>query len=162
MKSIAKCNNSSAPGPDKLLWSYLKYIINNEVCLGKIISIANTCFELGLWLVHFKSSTTIIILKPNKKSYDSPKFFQPIILLNILGKLIKKVIGKHLQFHLIVNNFVTNFIQLVSPQLVDWFSQTKLCWKAPNEGYPHICGRYKSNNKQLRYQDISSCKSFVC
>ena len=119
MKSIAKCNNSSTPGPDKLLWSYLKYIINNEVCLGKIISIANTCFELGLWLVHFKSSTTIIILKPNKKSYDSPKFFQPIILLNILGKLIKKVIGKHLQFHLIVNNFVTNFIQLVSPQLVD-------------------------------------------
>ena len=27
---------------------------------------------------------------------------------------------------------VTNFIQLVSLQPVDWFSQTKLCWKAPN------------------------------
>ena len=106
MKSIVKCNNSSAPGPDKLLWSYLKYIINNEVCLSKIISIANACFELGLWLVHFKSSTTIVILKPNKKSYNSSKSFQPIILLNILGKLIKKVIGKHLQFHLIVNDFI--------------------------------------------------------
>ena len=57
---------------------------------------------------------------------------------------------------------VTNFIQLVSPQQVDRFSQTKLCWKAPNEGYPHICGMYKSDNKQLRYQDISSCKSFIC
>ena len=57
---------------------------------------------------------------------------------------------------------VTNFIQLVSPQPVCWFSQTKLCWKAPNEGYPHICGIYKSNNKWLRYQAISSCKSFVC
>ena len=42
---------------------------------------------------------------------------------------------------------VTNFIQLVSPQPVDQFSQTKLCWKAPNEGYPHIYGMYKSNNK---------------
>ena len=43
---------------------------------------------------------------------------------------------------------VTNFIQLVSPQPVDWFSQTKLHWKASNEGYLHICGgRYKSDNK---------------
>ena len=57
---------------------------------------------------------------------------------------------------------VTNLIQLVSPQPVDWFSQTKLWWKAPNEGYLHICGRYKSNNKQLRYQNISSYKSFIC
>ena len=57
---------------------------------------------------------------------------------------------------------VTNFIQLVSPQPVDRFSQTKLHWKAPNEGYLHICGRYKSGNKWLRYQDISSYKSFVC
>ena len=42
---------------------------------------------------------------------------------------------------------ITNFIQLVSPQLVDRFSQTKLRWKAPNEGYLHICGMYKSDNK---------------
>ena len=43
--------------------------------------------------------------------------------------------------------FVTNFIQLVSSQLVDQFSQTKLHWEAPNEGYLHICGMYKSDNK---------------
>jgi len=46
---------------------------------------------------------------------------------------------------------VTNFIQLVSPHPVDQFSQTKLRWKALNEGYPHICRVYKSDNKQLRY-----------
>ena len=57
---------------------------------------------------------------------------------------------------------VTNFIQLISPQPGDRFSQTKLRWKAPNEGYLHICGMYKSNNERLRYQAISSCKSFVC
>ena len=56
--------------------------------------------------MHFKSSMTIIILKPNKKSYDSPKSFWPIVLLNMLGKLIKKVIGKYLQFLLISNNFI--------------------------------------------------------
>jgi len=42
---------------------------------------------------------------------------------------------------------VTNFIQLVSSQLVDQFSQTKLRWKAPNEGYLHMCGMHKSDNK---------------
>ena len=43
--------------------------------------------------------------------------------------------------------YVTNFIQLVSPQPVDRFSQTKLHWKAPNKSYLYICGMYKSNNK---------------
>jgi len=33
---------------------------------------------------------------------------------------------------------ITNFIQLIPPQPVDLFSQTKLCYKASNEGYPHI------------------------
>ena len=37
----------------------------------------------------------IIIPKPNKSSYDSPKLFRPIILLNMLGKLMKKVIGEN-------------------------------------------------------------------
>jgi len=57
---------------------------------------------------------------------------------------------------------ITNFIQLVSPQPVDRFLQTKLRWKAPNKGHPHICGMYKSDNKWLRYQTISSYKSFIC
>ena len=69
--------------------------------------------------------------------------------------------NKQLKYH-VISNYVTNFIQLVSPQPVDQFSQTELCWKAPNEGYPHIYGMHKSDNKWLRYQAISSCKSFVC
>ena len=64
--------------------------------------------------------------------------------------------------HVATIQVITNFIQLVSPQPVDQFSQTKLHWKAPNEGYPHICRIYKSDNKWLIYQAISSCKSFVC
>ena len=35
-----------------------------------------------------------------------PKSFRPIILLNILGKLIEKVISDKLQFHTISNNFI--------------------------------------------------------
>ena len=104
--SIAKCNNSSTPGPDKLSWRHLKCIVKNKSCLKRIINIADTCFELGYWLFYFKVSTSIIIPKPNKESYDSPKSFRPIVLLNTIGKLIKKVIGDRLQFHFILNNFI--------------------------------------------------------
>ena len=54
-------------------------------------------------------STTIIILKLNKVSYNFPKSFRPIILLNTLGKLIEKVISDRLQFHLISNNFIHQY-----------------------------------------------------
>ena len=49
---------------------------------------------------------SIIIPKLNKELYDFPKFFKPIILLNTIEKLIKKVIGNRLQFHLILNDFI--------------------------------------------------------
>jgi len=106
VSSITKCNNSSTSDPNKLSWRYLKCIVKNNSCLRKIINIANECFELGHWPSHFKISMSIIISKPNKESYDSSKSFWPIILLNTLGKLIKKVIDNRLQFYLILNNFI--------------------------------------------------------
>jgi len=48
----------------------------------------------------------VIIPKPNKTIYDSPKLYQPIVLLNTIGKLFEKMIGECLQFHTISNNFI--------------------------------------------------------
>jgi len=44
---IDKCNNLSAPGPDKLTWSHIKFIIRNKECIFKFLDIANTCIDLG-------------------------------------------------------------------------------------------------------------------
>jgi len=49
---------------------------------------------------------TVVIPKLNKKSYDSSKSFRPIVLLNTISKLIKKVIGERLQFIMVANNFI--------------------------------------------------------
>ena len=103
---ISKYNNSSAPGPDKLLWHHLKFIINQDECLINIINIANTCFNLGYWPNYIKYSSTIIIPKPNKTSYDQAKSFCLIVLLNTLGKPIEKVITERLQFTVINNDFI--------------------------------------------------------
>ena len=86
------------PEPNKLSWKHFKEIIKHLECLNKFINIANAYIKLGYWPLHFKTSTSIIILKPNKASYNTSKMSRPIILLNMLGKLIKKVISERLQF----------------------------------------------------------------
>ena len=71
--SLIKYNNSSTPGPNKLLWRYLKIILKDSICLKNVISIENTCIELDHWPSHFKISSTIIIPKLNKTLYDSQR-----------------------------------------------------------------------------------------
>ena len=103
---ISKCNDLSVPGPDKLTWCHLKYIIKQDECLVNIINIADTCINLGHWLNYFKYSTTVIIPKHNKMLYDQPKSFRPIVLLNTLEKLIEKVIAERIQFTVASNDFI--------------------------------------------------------
>jgi len=104
--AILKCSDSSAPGPNKLSWRHWKLILLNDECFSKIINIADACINLGHWPEYFKVSTTVVIPKPNKQSYDNPKAFRPIVLLNTLGKLIEKVITERLQFTVAANNFI--------------------------------------------------------
>jgi len=71
-------------------------IIKDEEYITKLINIANACINLGHWPSHFKMLTTVVIPKLNKTSYDSPKSFCSIVLLNTIDKLFKKKIGKRL------------------------------------------------------------------
>jgi len=103
---INSCNNSSTSGLDKLSWNHLKSVLKHNDWLSNIITIANAYIDLGYWPNYFKRSSTVIIPKPNKSLYDSPKSFKPIVLLNMLGKLIKKVIGEKIQFHIAANDFI--------------------------------------------------------
>jgi len=105
-QAINKCNNSSAPGLDKLTWQHLKSIIKQDDCLNNITNITDACIILEYWPNHFKRLTMVVISKPNKQTYDYPKSFHPIVLLNTLGKLIEKIITERLQFHVTVNDFI--------------------------------------------------------
>ena len=99
--AIAKCSNSSTSGLDRVSWKHLKCIVKDDLCLNIIVNITNTCINLGHWPSHFKMLLSIIISKSNKTFYNSPKFFCPIVLLNMLGKLIEKAIGERMQFQVI-------------------------------------------------------------
>ncbi|KAJ2926390.1 hypothetical protein H1R20_g10713, partial [Candolleomyces eurysporus] len=73
----------------------------NTECGEIIIALANGCIESGHWPRHFKELTSVIIPKPNKPSYSTPKTFRPIVLLNTLGKLIEKMISNRFQHDMI-------------------------------------------------------------
>ena len=88
------------------MWSHVKSIIRNKDCICKFIDIANSYINLGHWLSHFKTSTTVVIPKPNKASFNSPKSYHSIVLLNTIRKLFEKMIGERLQFHMISNSFI--------------------------------------------------------
>lgn len=104
--AIAKCFSFSIPSLDHVSWRYLKPLIADNKCLEKIVYIANVCIKHEFQLSQFKTVTLVVIPKPNKELYNTPKSFQPIILLNITDKLIKKVISTQLQFHITSNNFL--------------------------------------------------------
>ena len=103
---IAKCFSSSTPGPNYISWRHLKLLIMDNAYLKKIMCITNTYINLEFWPSYFKTTITVVIPKPNKDSYNLPKSFQPIVLLNTTGKLIEKVISNHLQFHITSNGFL--------------------------------------------------------
>jgi len=97
-EALKACSNVSAPGPNHITWQYLKVILANNTYAVDILSLANTCLVLHHWPRHFKELVSVIIPKPGKPAYDTSKAFRPIILLNTLGKLIKKMIARRLQF----------------------------------------------------------------
>ena len=95
---LKACSNVFAPGPDYITWWYLKVILSNNTYAIGILSLANACLLLHYWPRHFKETVSVIIPKPGKPAYDTPKAFRPIVLLNTLGKLIEKMITRQLQF----------------------------------------------------------------
>jgi hypothetical protein len=59
--------------------------------------LVNTCLQSGHWPAEFKASTMVVIPKPGKPLYDTPKLFRPIVLLNTLGKIFEKMLSNRLQ-----------------------------------------------------------------
>jgi hypothetical protein len=80
-----------------IMWRHLKLTLALPMCTKVLLALANGCINTGHWLKQFKESTSVIIPKPNKPAYSTPKAFRPIVLL----KLIEKMISNRFQFDMI-------------------------------------------------------------
>ncbi len=91
-QALQACSALSAPSPDHIMWKVLKEIIGFEPD-NLVTHLADACVRTGCWPNYFKESNSVIIPKPSKPLYSTPKAFHPIVLLNTLGKLIEKMIA---------------------------------------------------------------------
>ena len=72
-EALKACSNVSAPGSDHMTWWYLKHILSNNTCAVGTLSLANACLSLHHLPRHFKELVSMIIPKPGKPAYDTPR-----------------------------------------------------------------------------------------
>ncbi|KAI1000147.1 hypothetical protein K3495_g8053 [Podosphaera aphanis] len=93
-EALRKLPNDKAPGPDGIPNRFLKYC--SKTLSKGLAELFNACLRLGYHPKKFKESTTIVIRKPQKPSYDTPKSYRPIALLNTMGKLLEKLVANRI------------------------------------------------------------------
>ena len=95
-QSLKAAKGRTAPGEDgiptlvwKHLWPYLQ---------GTITHLFTKLIELGYHPDWWKQAQIVVLKKPGKPDYSAPGVYQPISLLNTLGKILEAVIARRLSF----------------------------------------------------------------
>ena len=92
---INHTNSNRAPGLDGLTGGILKTLPDRAISL--IASAINDCLEHSVFPDSFKTANLVLIPKPGKTDYKSPKNFRPVSLLPIVSKILERVILEHLE-----------------------------------------------------------------
>ena len=95
-----------APGPDGIPNKVLQAACH--LLVGHLRTIMNQSLRIGYCPAHFRSSTTVVLRKPGKDNYTTPKAYRPIALLNTIGKIMDAIIARRISYlvekHLILPN----------------------------------------------------------
>ena len=103
VKRHIKNLRNKTPGPSFITSEIIKKLPNNII--KYITNLYSISFATGYFPNIFKKSHLIPIPKPNK-NHQLPGSFRPIVLLEILGKLLEKLINVRLRQHLQTNNLL--------------------------------------------------------
>ncbi|KAF8624928.1 hypothetical protein AX15_005632 [Amanita polypyramis BW_CC] len=90
-------SNSSAPGYLNISWRHLKILLQEDEFINAIKMLFNDILDEGDWPKEFKIANTVVIPKSKQEDYSKPKNFQPIALLDCVGKLLSKILAAHMQ-----------------------------------------------------------------
>ncbi|HKT21438.1 MAG TPA: reverse transcriptase family protein, partial [Nitrososphaerales archaeon] len=88
---------NKAPGPDGLPFSSLRraYTAIPQHFNALYAALGSTGYHPLIW----RQATTVIIPKPGKPDYSTPKAYRPIALLNCLGKILEKLMAQRLAYY---------------------------------------------------------------
>lgn len=93
-KATNKLSAYKAPGPDGIPNVVLKKSI--DLIVDHLYYIFRAIFELDTYPNSWRESITVVLRKPGKPSYEEPKAYRPIALLNTMGKLLSSLIADDL------------------------------------------------------------------
>lgn len=101
---LKETKNSSAPGESGIGYLLLKRAWPHIDT--RLTAIFTACLRTGYHPVCWKSATVVVIPKPNKSDYSSPKAHRPISLLKTMSKLLETAITKRFQHDIIAHNLI--------------------------------------------------------
>ncbi|KAG2000740.1 hypothetical protein GB937_010884, partial [Aspergillus fischeri] len=85
-----------APGPDGIPNAAIQRAL--PVVRPYLTHLFNACLSLDYCPKHFRESTTVVIRKPGKPDYTTPKAYRPIALLSTIGKALEAVIATRMSY----------------------------------------------------------------
>jgi len=104
--ALQATSNSSAPGNDHITWRLLKRVLSSYDVTKALTKLYNRIMDESFWPAQLKEAESVVIPKPNKNDYSTPKAYRPIALLNTIGKLLTKVLASRLQYDAIKHNLL--------------------------------------------------------
>lgn len=96
-EAVAKCKRRKSPGPDEISTEFLLKIW--PTIKETVLHIYNQCLESGSFPRKWKIGRVTIIPKPDKEQ-DDIKGYRPITLLDLLGKILERLILQRLENHI--------------------------------------------------------------
>ncbi|PNS13755.1 hypothetical protein CAC42_3248 [Sphaceloma murrayae] len=91
MKVLKESTPDKAPGPDGIPNRTLRDC--SDVLPPLLAPFFQDCLRLSHHPSPFRHSNTAVLRKPQKPSYNVPKAYRPIALLNTLGKALEKIVA---------------------------------------------------------------------
>jgi len=82
--------------------------VTADIIVGHLEMIFNQSLRISHCPAHFRSSTTVVLRKPDKDDYTTPKAYRPIALLNTMGKIMDAVLARRLSYLVEAYNVLPN------------------------------------------------------
>lgn len=93
---LKELKKGKAAGPDRL--ANETFLLAKGIINPYLEHLFNACLNISYHPIRFKKAITVVIQKPGKDTYSSPKSWRPIALLSCLGKMLEKVVANRLQY----------------------------------------------------------------
>ena len=103
-RHLAKLKPYKAPGPDGIPDIVLSKCANTLA--DRLYYIYRAILKRNLYYTPWKQSTTVVLCKPGKPRYDTPKAYRPIALLNTMSKVLTAIAADLMNFYMEKHNLL--------------------------------------------------------